>query len=79
MNDDDNLIRLLDRLVEAGRTVIVIEHNLDVVARADWVIDLGPGAGHDGGTVVFEGPPASLVKAAGSLTGEHLRRRVEGG
>ena len=61
MQDVDNLIGLLDRLVESGRTVIVIEHNLDVVARADWVIDLGPGAGHDGGTVIFEGPPAELV------------------
>jgi len=79
MQDVDNLIGLLDRLVEAGRTVIVIEHNLDVVARADWVIDLGPGAGHDGGQVVFEGPPAELVRASGTLTGEHLRRRVAAG
>ena len=78
MHDVDNLIGLLDRLVDSGHTVIVIEHNLDVVARADWVIDLGPGAGHDGGSVVFAGPPAELVRAAGSLTGEHLRRRVEG-
>jgi excinuclease UvrABC ATPase subunit len=77
MHDVDNLVGLLDRLVESGRTVIVIEHNLDVVARADWVIDLGPGAGHDGGQVVFEGPPAELVRAKGSLTGEHLRRRME--
>jgi excinuclease UvrABC ATPase subunit len=76
MNDVDNLIGLLDRLVDSGRTVIVIEHNLDVVARADWVIDMGPGAGHDGGRVVFEGPPAELVRAKGSLTGEHLRRRL---
>ena len=73
MQDVENLIGLLDRLVDSGRTVIVIEHNLDVVARADWVIDLGPGAGHDGGTVVFEGPPAKLVEAKGSLTGQHLR------
>ena len=76
MQDVDNLIGLLDRLVDSGRTVIVIEHNLDVIARADWVIDLGPGAGHDGGTVVFEGPPAELIRARGSLTGEHVRRRV---
>jgi excinuclease UvrABC ATPase subunit len=76
MNDVDNLIGLLDRLVDDGRTVIVIEHNLDVVARADWVIDLGPGAGHDGGSVVFEGPPAELVRSRGSLTGEHLQRRL---
>ncbi|HET9498600.1 MAG TPA: excinuclease ABC subunit UvrA [Candidatus Limnocylindria bacterium] len=77
MQDVDNLIGLLDRLVESGRTVIVIEHNLDVVARADWVIDMGPGAGHDGGRVIFEGPPTELIRAKGSLTGEHLRRRVE--
>jgi excinuclease UvrABC ATPase subunit len=76
LQDVDNLIGLLDRLVESGRTVIVIEHNLDVVARADWVIDLGPGAGRDGGRVVFEGTPAELVRVPGSLTGEHLRRRV---
>ena len=78
LQDVDNLIGLLDRLVEAGRTVIVIEHNLDVVARADWVIDLGPGAGHDGGTVIYEGPPAALVRADGSLTGMHLGRRLTG-
>jgi excinuclease UvrABC ATPase subunit len=76
MHDVDNLIGLLDRLVDSGRTVIVIEHNLDVIARSDWVIDLGPGAGHDGGRVVFSGPPAELVNASGSLTGEHLGRRV---
>jgi excinuclease UvrABC ATPase subunit len=77
LQDVDNLVGLLDRLVESGRTVIVIEHNLDVVARADWVIDLGPGGGHDGGRVMFEGPPAELVRADGSLTGLHLRRRLE--
>ena len=77
MHDVDNLVGLLDRLVDSGRTVIVIEHNLDVIARADWVIDLGPGAGHDGGRVVFEGPPSELVRSKGSLTGEHLRRRLE--
>ena len=75
MQDVDNLIGLLDRLVESGRTVIVIEHNMDVVARSDWVIDLGPGAGHDGGRIVFSGPPAELA-ASGTLTGEHLARRV---
>ncbi|HEX5579335.1 MAG TPA: excinuclease ABC subunit UvrA [Candidatus Limnocylindria bacterium] len=77
MQDVEHLIAMLDRLVDDGRTVIVIEHNLDVVARADWVIDLGPGAGHDGGRVVFEGPPADLVRADGSLTGLHLGRRLE--
>jgi excinuclease UvrABC ATPase subunit len=76
MQDVDNLIGLLDRLVDSGRTVIVIEHNLDVVARSDWVIDLGPGGGHDGGTIVFEGPPAALIGSDASLTGQHLRRRV---
>ena len=76
MHDVDNLISLLDRIVDGGRTVIVIEHNLDVIARADWVIDLGPGAGHDGGKVVFEGPPSGLVRADDSLTGQHLRRRL---
>ena len=76
MQDVDNLIGLLDRLVDDGRTVIVIEHNLDVVGRADWVIDLGPGAGHDGGTVIFQGPPAELVRADSSLTGQFLRRRL---
>jgi excinuclease UvrABC ATPase subunit len=76
MQDVDNLIGLLERLVDSGRTVIVIEHNLDVVARADWVIDLGPGAGHDGGRVIFEGPPAALAEADGSLTGLHLQRRL---
>jgi excinuclease UvrABC ATPase subunit len=77
MQDVDNLIGLLDRLVDSGRTVIVIEHNLDVIARSDWVIDLGPGAGHDGGRVVFEGRPAELVRADGSLTGLYLQRRLE--
>jgi excinuclease UvrABC ATPase subunit len=75
MADVDNLIGLLDRLVDSGRTVIVIEHNLDVVARSDWVIDLGPGAGHDGGRVVFSGPPSELAES-GTLTGDHLARRV---
>jgi len=77
MADVDNLIGLLDRLVDGGRTVIVIEHNLDIVARADWVIDLGPGAGHDGGTIVFEGPPLDLAAADRSLTGAHLRARLD--
>ncbi len=78
MNDVDNLIGLLDRLVDDGRTVIVIEHNLDVVARSDWVIDLGPRAGHDGGEVVFDGTPADLVASGDSLTAQHLRAYVKG-
>lgn len=75
MNDVDTLIGLFDRLVDQGSTVIVIEHNLDVIARADWVIDLGPGAGNDGGTVIFEGLPADLARAKGSVTGQHLAER----
>jgi excinuclease UvrABC ATPase subunit len=75
MADIDQLLALLDRLVDRGNTVIVIEHNLAVVARADWVIDLGPGAGHDGGRVVFEGPPAELTRAD-TLTGQHLAAYV---
>ncbi|WP_200941592.1 ATP-binding cassette domain-containing protein [Cellulomonas sp. Leaf395] len=75
MSDVDRLIGLIDRFVDAGSTVIVIEHNLDVISRADHVLDLGPGAGADGGRVVFAGPPAELVHVADSLTGEHLARR----
>jgi excinuclease UvrABC ATPase subunit len=70
--DVDQLLGLLDRLVDAGTSVIVIEHHQAVMARADWIIDLGPGAGHDGGRVVFEGPPAELVAARSTLTGQHL-------
>ncbi|MFI9825365.1 ATP-binding cassette domain-containing protein, partial [Streptomyces sp. NPDC052013] len=76
MADVDGLVTLLDRLVDSGNTVIVVEHNLDVIARADWVIDLGPEGGRDGGRVIFEGTPAELVEADGSYTGEHLRRAV---
>jgi excinuclease UvrABC ATPase subunit len=79
MNDVDTLIGLFDRLVDAGSSVIVIEHNLDVIARADWVIDLGPGAGHEGGVVQFEGVPAELAKNKNSLTGQHLAARVGNG
>ena len=75
MNDVDTLIGLFDRLVNNGSTVIVIEHNLDVISRADWVVDLGPGAGHDGGKVIFEGVPAELAKEKKSLTGQHLATR----
>jgi excinuclease UvrABC ATPase subunit len=75
MNDVDALIGLFDRLVDAGSSVIVIEHNLDVIARADWVIDLGPGAGQEGGTVQFEGVPADLARDTNSLTGRYLARR----
>ncbi|MFD9961822.1 ATP-binding cassette domain-containing protein [Amycolatopsis sp. NPDC058986] len=77
MNDIDNLIGILERLVDNGSTVIVIEHSLDVISRADWVIDLGPGAGRDGGRVVFEGTPAELAHCAESVTGRYLRERVD--
>ncbi|MFD7841970.1 ATP-binding cassette domain-containing protein [Nocardia sp. NPDC059764] len=70
--DVENLLGLLDRLVDSGKTVIVIEHHQAVMAHADWIIDLGPGAGHDGGRIVFEGTPADLVAARSTLTGEHL-------
>jgi excinuclease UvrABC ATPase subunit len=70
--DVDHLLGLLDRLVDTGKTVIVIEHHQAVMAHADWIIDLGPGAGHDGGTVVFEGTPADLVAARSTLTARHL-------
>ncbi|HET9946345.1 MAG TPA: excinuclease ABC subunit UvrA [Actinomycetes bacterium] len=77
--DVENLLGLLDRLVESGKSVLVIEHHQAVMAHADWIIDLGPGAGHDGGRVVYEGPPADLVgakKAQKTLTGEHLATYV---
>jgi excinuclease UvrABC ATPase subunit len=74
--DVEHLLGLLDRLVEAGKSVIVIEHNQAVMAHADWIIDLGPGAGHDGGRVVFEGTPAELVAARSTLTGQHLAAYV---
>jgi excinuclease UvrABC ATPase subunit len=74
--DVQNLLGLLDRLVDAGRSVIVIEHHQAVMAHADWIIDLGPGAGHDGGRIVFEGTPAELVAARSTLTGEHLAAYV---
>ncbi len=74
--DVENLLGLLDRLVDSGRSVIVIEHHQAVMAHADWIIDLGPGAGHDGGRIVFEGTPADLVAARSTLTGEHLARYV---
>jgi excinuclease UvrABC ATPase subunit len=70
--DLEQLLGLLDRLVDSGKSVIVIEHHLSVMAHADWIIDLGPGAGHDGGRIVFEGTPADLVAARKTLTGEHL-------
>jgi excinuclease UvrABC ATPase subunit len=70
--DLEQLLGLLDRMVDSGKSVIVIEHHQAVMAHADWIIDLGPGAGHDGGRIVFEGTPADLVAARSTLTGEHL-------
>ena len=74
--DIEQLLGLLDRLVDSGKSVIVIEHHQAVMAHADWIIDLGPGAGHDGGRVVFEGTPAALIAARPTLTGEHLAAYV---
>ena len=72
----ENLLALLDRLVDAGKSVIVIEHHQAVMAHADWIIDLGPGAGHDGGRVVFQGTPAELIADRPTLTGQHLAEYV---
>jgi excinuclease UvrABC ATPase subunit len=74
--DLEQLLGLLDRLVDSGKSVIVIEHHQSVMAHADWIIDLGPGAGRDGGRVVFEGTPTDLVAARSTLTGEHLAAYV---
>ncbi|MCW2789182.1 MAG: uvrA [Aeromicrobium sp.] len=76
--DVDNLLGLLDRLVDSGTSVVVIEHHQAVMAHADWIIDLGPGAGHDGGRIVFEGTPADLVAQRSTITGEHLAAYVSG-
>jgi excinuclease UvrABC ATPase subunit len=77
--DVEQLLGLLDRLVDSGKSVVVIEHDLAVMAHADWIIDLGPGAGHDGGRIVFEGTPADLVAARSTLTGQHLAAYVGDG
>ncbi|MFI5763579.1 ATP-binding cassette domain-containing protein [Streptomyces sp. NPDC051563] len=74
--DVEQLLGLLDRLVDSGKSVIVVEHHQAVMAHADWIIDLGPGAGHDGGRIVFEGTPAALVEGRATLTGEHLATYV---
>jgi excinuclease UvrABC ATPase subunit len=76
--DVEHLLGLLDKLVDAGKSVIVIEHHQAVVAHADWIIDLGPGAGHDGGRIVFEGTPADLAAGRSTLTGEHLAAYLGG-
>ena len=74
--DVEQLLGLLDRLVDSGKSVIVIEHHQAVMAHADWIIDLGPGAGHDGGRIVFEGTPEELVADGSTLTGKHLAAYV---
>jgi excinuclease UvrABC ATPase subunit len=74
--DVEHLLGLLDRLVDSGKSVIVIEHHQAVMAHADWIIDMGPGAGHDGGRIIFEGAPTDLVAARSTLTGEHLAAYV---
>ncbi len=76
--DVERLLGLLDRLVDSGKSVIVIAHHQGVMANADWIIDVGPGAGHDGGRIVFEGTPADLVAARSTLTGEHLAAAAQG-
>ncbi|MBB6000620.1 ATP-binding cassette domain-containing protein [Streptomonospora salina] len=76
MSDTADLVALLDRLVDGGATVVVIEHDLDVVSRADWIVDLGPGPGRHGGAVVFQGTPADLLAGSDSATARHLRRAV---
>ncbi|MGW0799215.1 ATP-binding cassette domain-containing protein [Streptomyces sp. NPDC002692] len=76
LSDVEQLLALLDRLVDAGKSVVVVEHHQAVMAHADWIVDLGPGAGDEGGRVVFEGTPADLVAARSTLTGEHLARYV---
>ena len=77
MADVDQLLVLLDQLVDSGKSVIVVEHHQAVIAHADWVIDMGPDAGHDGGCAVFEGTPAGLAKAD-TVTGHHLKRYLAG-
>jgi excinuclease UvrABC ATPase subunit len=77
MSNVAQLLMILDRLVDAGNTVIVIEHNMDVVRRADWIIDLGPEGGSKGGRVVFEGTPMQLLGAPQSLTSRYLRPREQ--
>ena len=77
MSDTSHLLEMLDRLVDGGNTVIVIEHNLDVIRNADWIVDLGPEGGSKGGRIMFEGTPRDLLDAPDSLTAEYLRRTTE--
>jgi excinuclease UvrABC ATPase subunit len=73
MSDIGHLLSIMNRLVDAGNTMIVIEHNLDVIKNADWIIDMGPDGGTKGGKIVFEGTPVQLLRAEGSVTGQYLR------
>ncbi|MFE3453071.1 hypothetical protein ACFXJ8_29530 [Nonomuraea sp. NPDC059194] len=75
--DIERLVGLVDRLVDSGASVVVIEHDLDVVRSADWIVDLGPEAGHDGGRVVFEGTPRQMVATPTTHTARHLRRHLK--
>jgi len=75
-SDVEMLLRVIRRLVSAGNTVVVIEHNLDVIAASDWVIDLGPEGGEEGGRIIFEGSPAEIVNVSASCTGKYLRRAI---
>jgi excinuclease UvrABC ATPase subunit len=74
MSDIANPLAVLNRLVDGGNTVVVIEHNMDVVCNADWIVDLGPDGGSKGGRVIFEGTPRQILDAPGSLTGQYLAR-----
>jgi excinuclease UvrABC ATPase subunit len=76
MSDIGMLLGLLHGIVDRGNTVVVIEHNLSVIAQADWIIDLGPDGGKNGGEIVFTGPPAKLITAESSLTGQHLAKAL---
>ena len=76
MSDVGNLLGIIDRLVNRGNSVVVIEHNLDVIKNADWIIDLGPHAGHQGGEVLFEGTPRELLTSRRSITADYLRRHL---
>ncbi len=74
--DTDTLMVMLDQLVDTGRSVIVIEHNLAVISQADWIIDVGPGAGHDGGTITFTGTPSDMIDKSTTLTANHFRNHI---
>jgi excinuclease UvrABC ATPase subunit len=78
MSDVDRLLAILDDLTQRGATVIVVEHNLDVMAHADWLIEMGPGAGKKGGKVIFEGLPTAMISAPESVTGPFLWRHLNG-